>query len=75
MSKIPIENAIEAIYEALINNNDELDAHISTLKSAMTLAKVKEATFKTERLVQGNREGRKRMQSYFKKRGVKVNFS
>ena len=34
-----------------------------------------EASFAPERLSQNNRSGRKMMQSYFKKRGVKVVFA
>ncbi len=70
----PMDQAIEAIYEALANDNDELNQCIKDLKLAMKEAGAKEACFKVERLVQNNREGRKRMQSYFKKRGVKVVF-
>ena len=35
---------------------------------------VKEATFETSRLAQPNRQGRKLMQSYFRKKGVAVGF-
>ena len=34
----------------------------------------KEAVFKPDRLAQNNRQGRKVMQAYFKKRGIKVVF-
>ncbi len=74
MTTLSLEQAIETIYEALENDNDELNARIKDLKEAMKNEGAKEAAFKPERLVQGNREGRKRMQSYFKKRGVKVVF-
>lgn len=69
-----IENAIEAIYTSLGNDNEDIDVRIAELKTALKDGNQKEATFDSERLVQGNREGRKRMQSYFKKRGVKVTF-
>ncbi len=69
-----IEQAIEAIYTSMQNDNEEIDARIKELKIAMKDAGLKEAKFETSRLVQNNREGRKRMQSYFKKRGVKVVF-
>jgi hypothetical protein len=36
---------------------------------------VKEAVFEPAKLVQPNRQGRKIMQSYFKKKGVTVSFS
>ena len=70
-----VEQAIEAIYTSMQNDNEDIDARIKDLKIAMKDAGVKEAQFETSRLVQGNREGRKRMQSYFKKRGVKVVFA
>ena len=71
----PMAQAIEAVYEGL-NGEDlvSLDAAITTLRAAMKEEGAKDATFDPARLAQGNREGRKRMQSYFKKRGVKVVF-
>lgn len=70
----PIEQAIEAIFASLDNDHEDLDAHIKTLKSALKETGEKEAVFEAERLPQNNRQGRKHMQSYFKKRGVKVVF-
>ena len=74
MNEITVSDAIEAIYASLKNDNEELDAHIAALKSAMAREGVKEATFETSRLVQPNRQGRKLMQSYFRKKGVAVAF-
>ena len=74
MNDITVSDAIEAIYASLKNDNEELDAHIAALKSAMAREGVKEATFETSRLVQPNRQGRKLMQSYFRKKGVAVAF-
>lgn len=74
MSALSVEQAIEAIYQSLQDENDDLDGLIKSLKSALAAEGQKEAVFETPRLVQGNREGRKRMQSYFKKRGVSVSF-
>lgn len=74
MSNASLDTEIEAIYESLINENEDLDARIKDLKAAMKKTGAKEAKFNPARLVQNNREGRKRMQSYFKKRGVKVVF-
>ncbi|MBI1301433.1 MAG: hypothetical protein GC137_07220 [Alphaproteobacteria bacterium] len=73
MSNI-IEQAIEAIYSSLDGEHEELDERIEELKAALKEVGEKEAKFETSRLAQGNREGRKRMQSYFKKRGVIVKF-
>ena len=69
-----VEKSIEAIYTALENDNDEIDARIKELKLVLKEEELKEASFDATRLVQSNREGRKRMQSYFKKRGVNVVF-
>ena len=74
MNEITVSDAIEAIYASLKNDNEELDNHIAALKAAMTREGVKEATFETSRLVQPNRQGRKLMQSYFRKKGVAVGF-
>ncbi|MGH1403959.1 MAG: hypothetical protein ACRBDL_06925 [Alphaproteobacteria bacterium] len=69
-----LDDAINAIYDSLHNDNQDLDEHITALKQVMKENKQKEAIFDSTRLVQNNREGRKRMQSYFKKRGIKVTF-
>jgi hypothetical protein len=74
VSTITVSEAVEAIYASIRNDNEELDAHIAALKAAMAREGLKEATFETARLVQPNRQGRKLMQSYFKKKGVVVGF-
>lgn len=74
MSTENLNAAIEAVYTSLEQDNEDIDLHIANLKNAMDQAGEKEAKFETARLVQGNRAGRKMMQSYFKKRGVKVVF-
>ena len=75
MSDTTVSQAIEAIYTSIRNDNEELDAHIAALKGAMAREGVKEATFETSKLVQPNRQGRKLMQSYFRKKGVTVAFA
>lgn len=74
MTDVSVSEAIEAIYASIRNDNEELDAHIGALKAAMTREGVNEATFETSKLVQPNRQGRKLMQSYFRKKGVAVGF-
>lgn len=74
MTLVTVSEAIEAIYASIQNDNEDLDAHIASLKSAMARESVKEATFETSKLVQPNRQGRKLMQSYFRKKGVAVGF-
>lgn len=75
MSDITVSQAIDAVYASIQNGNEDLDLHIAALKAAMAREGVKEATFETAKLAQGNRQGRKLMQSYFKKKGVSVTFA
>ena len=72
---LSLEEAKEAVYASLNADNEDIDLHIANLKAAMTANGGKEAAFVPERLSQNNRAGRKMMQSYFKKRGVKVVFA
>jgi hypothetical protein len=69
-----IEKATEAVYHSMANDNKEIDERIKELKSVLSDAGAKEVVFEAARLVQNNRQGRKRLQSYFKKRGVIVAF-
>tara|TARA_R110002124_G_scaffold63350_38_gene173402 strand:- start:12971 stop:13258 length:288 start_codon:yes stop_codon:yes gene_type:complete len=75
MSDITVSQAIEAIYVSIKNNNEDIDQHIAALKAAMAREGVNEAVFEPGKLAQSNRQGRKIMQSYFKKKGVAVSFS
>lgn len=75
MSDLTLNQAIDNIYASLNNDNEDIDSHIAALKAAMAREGVKEAVFETTRLAQSNRQGRKLMQSYFKKKGVAVAFS
>ncbi len=70
-----VSEAIEQIYASLANDNLEIDARIRDLKAALAAEGVKEAVVEPTRLAQNNRQGRKMMQSYFKKRGVAVVFA
>lgn len=70
-----VAEALENIYTSLANDNAEIDTHIKALKEALAVEGLKEAVFEPARLAQNNRQGRKIMQSYFKKRGVTVAFS
>jgi hypothetical protein len=74
VTDITVSEAIEAIYTSLRNDNEEIDAHIAALRGAMAREGVQEAVFETSKLVQPNRQGRKLMQSYFRKKGVAVGF-
>lgn len=75
LSDLTLSEAIDNIYASIKNDNEELDSHIAALKAAMAREGVKEAVFEPGKLVQPNRQGRKIMQSYFKKKGVIVSFS
>jgi hypothetical protein len=72
---LTVSEAIEQIYASLANDNLEIDARIRDLKAALAAEGVKEAVVEPTRLAQNNRQGRKMMQSYFKKRGVAVVFA
>jgi hypothetical protein len=75
VSDLTLSQAIDNIYASIKNNNEDLDVHITALKAAMANEGVKEAVFEPGKLAQSNRQGRKIMQSYFKKKGVSVSFS
>ncbi len=75
VSDLTLTQAIDNIYASITNDNEDLDSHIAALKAAMAREGVKEAVFEPSKLAQSNRQGRKIMQSYFRKNGVAVTFS
>jgi hypothetical protein len=75
MTALSLEQALENIYACVNNDNDGLDAHIAALKAALAAGGAREARIDPARLVHNNRESRKLMQSYFRKRGVSVVFA
>ncbi|WP_027488744.1 hypothetical protein [Allorhizobium undicola] len=75
MSDLTLTQAIDNIYASINNNNEDIDLHIAALKAAMAREGVKEAVFDNAKLAQPNRQGRKMMQSYFKKKGVAIAFT
>ncbi|MCM2438455.1 hypothetical protein GOZ78_07790 [Agrobacterium vitis] len=75
MSDLSLQQAIDNIYTSINNDNEEIDVHIAALKAAMAREGAKEAVFETTKLAQPNRQGRKIMQAYFKKKGVAVSFA
>ncbi|TPN17688.1 hypothetical protein FKO01_37545 [Mesorhizobium sp. B2-3-3] len=75
MNELTVADATENIYASLRADNADIDAHIATLKAALTREGAKQAVFDPTRLVQNNRSGRKLMQAYFRQRGVSVKFS
>lgn len=75
MAALTLEQALENIYTSLHNDNADIDLHIAQLKSALPPGSGNTVTVDPARLVQNNRQGRKMMQAYFKKRGVIVTFA
>lgn len=75
MNEPTINEATDNIYASLQSDNAGIDEHIATLKSALAREGAKEAVFDSAKLAHNNREGRKRMQAYFRQRGVIVKFS
>ena len=75
MSDLTLAEATENIYTSLRNDYAELEVHVAALKAAMASEGVKEAVFEPSKLAQNNRQGRKLMQSYFRKKGVTVVFA
>jgi hypothetical protein len=67
-----VKQALETIHAALNDNNVGLDAAIAAAKIALAEAGEKKLLMEKERLPQNNRQGRKMLQTYFKKRGVEV---
>ena len=74
MTARPVNDILEDIYASLHNDNENIDTLIADLKTSLAAAGQKEAVFDAGRLAQNNRQGRKVMQSYFKKRGVTIGF-
>lgn len=75
MSDLTVSQAMDNIYASLKADNADLDLHIAALKSALLAEGLKEAVFEPAKLAQNNRQGRKLMQSYFRKKGVTVTFA
>ena len=75
MSDLTLAEAMDNIYASIRGNNEDLDAHIAALRAALAREGLKEAVFDPGRIAQNNRQGRKFMQAYFRKRGVTVSFS
>lgn len=70
-----IAEAMEAVYQSLHNDNEQLDTHIAALKKALAAEGKTSVEADPARIPTPNRQGRKMMQSYFKQRGVMVTFT
>ena len=75
MTDEALTQKLEDIYASLANNNENIDALILELKILLHARGSKAIEVDTAKLAQPNRQGRKMMHSYFKKRGVEVTFS
>ncbi|MBI1326157.1 MAG: hypothetical protein GC136_00770 [Alphaproteobacteria bacterium] len=73
MTSPAVQQALEDIYTSFNQDNLNLDAQIEKLKTALGGGKEVEMT--PTRLPHNNREGRKLLQSYFKRKGVIVKFA
>lgn len=67
-----VTEALENIYVSINGNNENLDQYIADLKKALNGEK--NVMVDVKRIPVRNRQGRKLMQSYFKKRGILVTF-
>ena len=75
MTTLTLEQATTAIYQSLAADNEDIDLHIAGLKAAMATEGLTEFSADATKLPFNNRLGRKMMQGYFKKHGIKVVFS
>lgn len=75
MTDDALNKALEDIYASLKNENEDIDARIIALKIILHARKEKSVEVDPTKLAQPNRQGRKMMQSYFKKRGVTITFA
>ena len=75
VTALTVEQILENIYTSLQNDNEGIDAHIHEMKVALSANNQPSVEIESSRLVQNNRQGRKLMQSYFKKRGVSIIFT
>jgi|TARA_A100000164_G_C21385375_1_gene530580 hypothetical protein len=75
MTTLTLEQATSAIYQSLAADNEDIDLHITGLKAVMAREGLTEFSVDAAKLPFNNRSGRKLMQGYFKKHGIKVVFS
>lgn len=75
MTNEAMNKALEDVYTSLAEDNKDIDLHIAKLKSVLAEKGEKDIVVDANRLPQNNRQGRKMMQSYFRKRGVNVTFA
>ena len=69
-----VKQTLEDIYASLRNDNEGIDELSDALKVALKAEGQKEAVIEPSKLAQNNRQGRKMMEAYFRKRGVTIVF-
>lgn len=74
MPEMSVAEALEPVYTSLNGDNEDIDLHIDNLRKAAVAAGLGQVSVDPARLTYNNRQGRKLMQSYFRKRGVVVVF-
>jgi hypothetical protein len=72
VSDLTLAEATANIYTSLRADNADLDLHVAALKAAMAREGATEAVFEVSKLAQPNRQGRKLLQAYFRKKGIAV---
>lgn len=75
MTNTALDTTLDAIYISMQNDNEGLDEFIGHLKTLLNAQGSSSVEMDSARLPQPNRQGRKLLQSYFKKRGVNVTFA
>lgn len=75
MANTALDKALDAIYASLKNNHEELDERIAALKAVLQAENMASVEIDSTKIPHPNRQGRKIMESYFRKRGVIVTFS
>ena len=70
-----VKQALDQVHHSLNENNVGLDVAIAALKGALAEKGEKKVVMQKERLPNNSRQGRKMLQTYFKKRGVEVVYS
>jgi hypothetical protein len=72
---LSVNEALEQVHRALNEQNIGLDSAIAVLKASLYAKGENAVVMDPARLPQNNRQGRKMLQTYFKKRGVLVVFA
>jgi hypothetical protein len=75
MPDLTVNEAVDNVYGSLKDDNRDIDQHIAALKAALVREGKMEAVFDPGRIAQNNRVGRKRLQAYFRQKGIKVSFA